>query len=499
MENQAIKNAGILMPISSLPGEYGIGDFGPNAYNFIDIIAACGFKIWQILPLNPLGFANSPYQPLSSFAGDESFISPELLITLKLVSLKDIAPYTCSNNGLVDFAQIKSNKAKILTLAFKNFTRVKNQQLQQQYQQFLQTHSWLDTYAVFTTFKKINANLPWNLWPATFKNWIKQPFDLSKYQQQLDFEKFVQFIFNQQWQSLKHYANAQSIQIMGDLPIYVGIDSQDVWINQHLFLLNKKDLPQFVAGVPPDYFAKNGQRWGNPLYNWQQLTNENFSFWIKRLASNMQNFDIIRLDHFRALDTFWQIPARNKTAVKGTWELAPGRQLLKEIYSQLPQINLVAEDLGYMRQEVYQLRDDFNLKGMKVFQFLFNPKRKNNELLNTKHAIVYSGTHDNDTLVGWFTQLDTLQQNKIFKYFKLEPKNNPIAALIDAIINLLLHAQATTVILPIQDILHLDSTSRINTPGTIGAPNWQWRLKDFNRIQAKVKSLSRQLKQAHRA
>ncbi|MCX8515344.1 MAG: 4-alpha-glucanotransferase [Burkholderiales bacterium] len=497
MENKTVKNAGILMPISSLPGAYGIGDFGPTAYNFVDIIAASGFKIWQILPLNPLGFANSPYQPLSSFAGDEIFISPELLINLKLIRLNDILPYTYSNSGSVDFKQVRENKDKILKLAFKNFATTKNVQLHRQYQDFIQQQQWLNSYAIFTTFKKINCQQPWNLWPNIYKNWLKQPFPLNKYQSLLDFEKFVQFIFYQQWQNLKQYANTKKIAIMGDLPIYVGLDSHDVWTNQSVFLLNTKGKPLFVAGVPPDYFAKSGQRWGNPLYNWQQLIQDDFSFWIERLARNMQKYDIIRLDHFRALDTFWQIPARNKTAIKGTWELAPGTLLLQQIYKQLPQINLVAEDLGYMRQEVYQLRDAFNLKGMKVFQFLFNPRTKNKELLNTNNAIVYSGTHDNDTLVGWFTHLDTPLQNKIISYFKVAPSTS-IGALVDAIIYFLLQAQANTVIIPIQDILHLDSSSRINTPGTIGAPNWQWRLRDFTSLQQKTVNLYHLLKQTQR-
>ncbi len=298
---------------------------------------------------------------------------------------------------------------------------------------------------------------------------------------QINYEKFVQFIFYWQWQELKSYANKHYIEIMGDIPIYLGLDSADVWANQDLFLLDEKCNPTYVAGVPPDFFSATGQRWGNPLYNWGTLEETGFKFWIDRLQGNAKLFDILRIDHFRAFDTYWTIPAHCKTAIDGKWVEAPGYALFDTIYKKFPDIKIIAEDLGDLRPEVYKLRDKYNLPGMKVFQFHFNLYKKNTEFENTRNMVIYTGTHDNTTLLAWYKTLSSKNKQQIKNYFNITAKgpNSISRDLKRAIISYTLKCNAKYVIFPIQDILGLGARARLNTPGTIGSPNWEWRLTDY--------------------
>ena len=334
------RKSGILMPISSLPSAHGIGDFGVKSYEFVDLIKEAGFSIWQILPLNPLGYGNSPYQPYSSKAMDDLYISLDFLNDEGLV-LK-AGEYNKDLNT-VEYEEVREYKQHFYKRAFKNFKK------DEEYFEFIK-NDWVYDYAVFLTLKKSNNLMCWNEWPKSMKDWIlDSKFDISKYEDSIEFELFIQYTLYKQWNNLKAYANSKGIEIMGDLPIYVGIDSDDVWANQDLFLLNKKGRPTFIAGVPPDYFCKTGQRWGNPLYDWEKLKETGFKFWIERLSHNSKLFDIIRIDHFRAFDTYWKIPASHETAEHGKWIEAPGYEFFDKVFEELPDINIVVEDLGNLR------------------------------------------------------------------------------------------------------------------------------------------------------
>ena len=472
-----MRKAGVLLPIASLPSAHGVGDFGLNAYKFIDILHEMDMKIWQVLPINSLGFGNSPYQSYSSFAGEELYISIEELINDGFLdSFEVFNPISSS----IDYPAVRANKQQYFIQAFNNFKAKKL--LEQEYSQFVNSTTWLYNYAVFITLKKNNQLKTWTDWPEQQKNWIKDhKFDLTPFVAQIEYELFLQFIFFRQWFKLKSYANQRNIQIMGDIPIYTGFDSLDVWENQDVFLLDSKQQPTFVAGVPPDYFSATGQRWGNPLYDWEFLKETNFEFWIRRLRENSKFFDIVRIDHFRAFDTYWKIPINCPTAVEGEWVEAPGYALFDAIYAKLPEINIVAEDLGDLREEVLKLRDHYNLKGMKIFQFKFDITQKAREVEETLNTILYTGTHDNNTLMGWYEALTSEEQQQINVYFSA---NND--TLKHQIISYIMKCEAEYVIIPVQDIIGINDSARINTPSTVGSPNWEWKLINFEPLYNEV-------------
>ena len=472
--------SGILMSISSLPSDYGIGDFGKEAYDFVDISCAMGFKIWQLLPLNPLGYGNSPYQPYSSFAGEELYISPYLLYQGGL--LKKL-PEKIKQSNHIDYTRVRRYKDDILRKAYNNF-KEKKLYKEQSYLEFL-NFDFVYDYAVFMTFKKVNDMQCWNNWNLEMRNWIKdKKADLSKYEDDINYEIFIQYIFYTQWMKLKKYANDKGLKIMGDIPIYVGLDSLDVWQNQKSFMLNKNGNPKFIAGVPPDFFSKKGQRWGNPIYDWDYIQKNNFDFWIKRLDYNSKLYDIIRIDHFRGFDTYWKINARNKTAMKGQWVEAPGHQLFSLIQKKFPHLEIVAEDLGDLRKEVEELRDDFNLKGMKILQFVFEPNENNNNFKDRKNMIIYTGTHDNQTIEGFYKSKDKVEQREIVDYFKKNHYDSKNIS--DCFVEMCLESIADYAILPVQDIIGLDDNYRMNTPGTLGDHNWTFKLTDFKALKDKT-------------
>lgn len=475
-----MRRAGALLPVSSLPAADGIGDFGPEAYKFIDILATMKLKIWQVLPLNPLGFGNSPYQAYSSVAGEELYISIDFLVRDGLLNQQQRISFH-HLAAQVNYQLVRQQKQSMLKLAFANFRQ--QPEWREAYQQFCANSPWLNQYAVFRTFKQINGQQPWTKWPAAFKSWIQLPeLDLIPYDEDIAYVKFLQFMFFRQWSELKVYANQHEIQIMGDMPIYSGLDSLDVWENQQLFVLDAEQSPTFVAGVPPDFFSSSGQRWGNPVYNWAKLAATGFKFWIERLRGNAQLFDIIRIDHFRGFDTYWRIPVSSLTAAQGEWVAAPGYALFDAIYRELPDIKLVVEDLGDLRAEVFELRDHYHLKGMQIFQFIFDPAGANTALENEIHTIIYTGTHDNSTLNGWYLALAGQRQRQIQEYFG----SGDLVSLRLKILNYLLNCAAEEVIFPIQDVLGLDDQARFNTPGQIGSPNWEWKLIDFTQLNAAI-------------
>jgi 4-alpha-glucanotransferase len=467
------RKAGILMSISSLPSIYGVGDLGPRAYQFVDEISKNHVCLWQILPFNRLGYGNSPYQPHSSIAGDELFISPDLLLEQGLLAKTDLksAPKTTAS---VEYDTTRAFKDTLLSKAFSKFK--KSKVLITELEEFRASNSWLKNYAIFMTFKKLNEMRLWLEWPLEHRNWIKdQIFDLSPYSDDILYQEFLQFIFFKQWHQLKSYANEHGVEIMGDIPFYVGIDSIDVWENQEYFLLDEAANPTFIAGVPPDYFSATGQRWGNPLYDWQKMKESNYRFWVERLRANITAFNVIRIDHFRAFDTYWKIPSSCETAMEGEWIEGPAYDFFNAIYAQLPNLNLVAEDLGEMRPEVFLLRDHYKFAGMKIVQFTFDPNENNNNFVDRENMIIYTGTHDNQTTLGWYTDQPKEVQESTDRYLAEKGFSGDFA---EKWSRFALSSIAKWCIIPSQDLLGLDDSARMNVPGTIGSPNWQWQMVD---------------------
>lgn len=484
------RKSGILMPIFSLPSKHYIGDFGTEAYKFIDIIKENNFKIWQILPLNPIGYGNSPYQPYSSYAGEELYVSINKLKDWGLISEIENVDF---NKNKVDYEKARIFKAKYFKEAFENM--LEKGFLKEEFNNFKEENKWVYNYSVFITLKKDNDLKCWNEWKEEDKNWISKKTDLSSLKDKIEYESFIQFLFYKQWFELKEYANKNGIEILGDIPIYVGIDSVDVWENKSNFLLDEKGYPTFVAGVPPDYFSKFGQRWGNPIYNWEYLQKNNFKFWIERLKWCQKIYNIIRIDHFRAFDTYWKIPASCETAVEGEWIEAPGYALFDEIFKQLPNIKIVAEDLGDLRPEVLELRDYYKLSGMKILQFEINPNENNNDFAEIENTILYTGTHDNQTLKG---ALDRYSEEDIQKFEKLFAKYEG-ENLVDKMIFRCFDSVCNLIIIPTQDILNIGDEGKLNTPSTIGSPNWEWKLTDFNLLNEKIKKYKNWIIKTNRA
>lgn len=469
-----MRKAGILMPVASLPSRYGIGDFGNEAYEFVDIIKEMGVCVWQILPLGPLGYGNSPYQAYSSYAGDELYISLEKLKEEGLIK-RTVKPFRALKKR-IDYEAVRAYKESCLREAFKNFKE------DEAYRKFC-SMEWVYPYAVFLTLKKANHLICWNEWPKEQQDWIKdRKYDLTDRQEEIAYEMFVQYLFFCQWMKLKAYANENGIEIMGDLPIYVGIDSLDVWANQDCFLLDDKSRPTFIAGVPPDYFSETGQRWGNPIYDWNAVEETGFNFWTERLSYSSRLYDILRIDHFRAFDTYWKIPAACETAKDGEWVEAPGYALFDTILEELPDIRIVVEDLGDLRPEVLELRDYYGFSGMKVVQFTFDDNETNNDFPDRENMIIYTGTHDNQTVYGWYLTQTEEKRMAIKKFMKRKGYRRDHIA--HQFIQYTLNSIAGLAVIPVQDMLCLDDDGRLNTPGTLGSPNWEWRMTDFEGLYA---------------
>ncbi len=481
-----MEKAGILWPLASLNGNHGIGDFGKASYDFIDISKKAGFDMWQILPLNPLGYGNSPYQPYSSYAGDEVYISLDMLYEDGLLDEK-VAPL--KQEDRIDYNFVRDFKGKYLKKAYEKF-KEKGLDKTEAYKEFLKFDFVYD-YAVFISFKKDNDLIAWNEWPKEQKSWIiDRKLDLSPYEEQIGYEIFVQYIFYVQWMKLKAYANKNGLKIIGDIPFYVGLDSLDVWQNQKYFEITEEGKPILIAGVPPDAFSDLGQRWGNPIYKWDELEKDDFKFWIDRLAYNAKLYDIVRLDHFRAFDTYWQIDAKNDTAVEGEWIYAPGFKLFDKITEELKDVEFIAEDLGTMMPGVYKLRDHYDLKGMVIIQENLRPWE--DHLVEAReNSVAYPGTHDNKTLFQWYGELSEEQKESIVKYFRgLGIDNGDLA--ID-FFDYSMGLPSEYVIVSLGDILGFGEEARINEPSTLNDKNWSFKLKDLSAFANKEEAIRKSI------
>ncbi len=475
------RRCGILLHISSLPGIYGIGQIGKDAFWFLDFLQNAGQSIWQFLPLGPTqkGLDHSPYMSSSSFAGNPLFVSPDGLYEhgfLKEHDIKDIPKFS---EYLVEFERVEPFLEVLLKKAFYNFISHRDRK---SFEEFCQKHSyWLEDYALFMAIKAVLSEKAWYDWPKELARREKEALNKAKkdLSEKIEFYKFIQWQFFIQWQELRERAKEKGIKLFGDIPIYVAPDSADVWANQECFELDENTLrPRFVAGVPPDYFSKTGQRWGNPIYRWKVNGNPNkqlYEWWKKRLSHMSLLMDILRIDHFRGFQAFWKIPASEKTAVKGKWVRGPGKAFFQEMQEATKYLEIVAEDLGTITRPVIKLREELAFAGMKVLIFAFSSDEKNLYLPhNFEHTnfIVYSGTHDNNTVVGWYLdpQVPEFAKERVRRY-----ANSDGTKIHWDFLRLAYSSVAHTAILPMQDVLGFGSDCRMNTPST-SKGNWRWRL-----------------------
>ncbi|HEX8136823.1 MAG TPA: 4-alpha-glucanotransferase [Pyrinomonadaceae bacterium] len=480
------RSSGILLHPTSLPGKFGIGDLGPEAYRFADFLVASQQTLWQVLPLGPTGYGDSPYACFSAFAGNTLMISPELLLRDGLLSETDLAEVPESDGEeRVDFQRAHALKQRLLEKAFARFRQTGDAGLRGSFQGFCQHYAeWLDDYALFRALKDVHGGVAWNEWEQAFVRREQQALARAREElrDSIEAQKFYQFLFFKQWFALKSYCNERSIKLIGDIPIFVAQDSSDVWTNPEQFKLDERGVPTVVAGVPPDYFSATGQLWGNPLYNWERMRADGFRWWIARVASTLQTVDILRIDHFRGFAACWEIPGGDKTAERGRWVEAPGRELFTAIREALGQLPIIAEDLGVITPDVEALRDDFGFPGMRILQFAFGGDPTDHDLPHNyhQHVVVYTGTHDNDTAVGWFeseagagSTRDAAQVERE-REFCLKYLRSDGRAIHWDFIRAVLASVADMAVVPLQDLLGLGNSARMNLPNsTVG--NWAWR------------------------
>ena len=467
--------SGILVHPTSFPSPYGIGDLGEGAYKFIDFLKEAGQSLWQCLPLGPTGYGDSPYQSFSSFAGQPLIISPDKLALMHLLTPKDLEDIPEWDEAAVDYGPAIIYKTALLKKAYGHFKASEDEAMHKAYSTFCRRNkSWLDNYALFMALKDANGGVAWLEWPDAHKYTdAKARRALSRsFADETGYYKFIQFIFFKQWNELKQYAHENGIRIIGDIPIFVSPDSADVWADQQLFQLNEKGYPLAVAGVPPDYFSATGQLWGNPLYDWEAHKASGYAWWIERIKNQLSLVDYLRIDHFRGFEAYWSVPYGRKTAQRGKWVKGPGADLFNAIQAALGNdLPIFAEDLGIITPEVEALRDAFHFPGMKVLQFAFDNVEENNFLpyMYPENCICYTGTHDNDTTVGWYMTASEASRDKVRRYMNCD--GGMVAR---DFIRTAMGSVARYAIFPLQDALGLDSDSRMNTPGT-AMGNWSWR------------------------
>ena len=471
------RSSGILLHPTSLPGPYGIGDLGAGAYGFVDWLEAHGQSIWQVLPLGPTSYGDSPYQTLSAFAGNPNLISLDRLVKVGLLRASDLVDTPPFPRDRVDYGWIIPFHNQKLALAFHRFRESSDSQLKREYEQFIsESRFWLEDFALFIALKRGHKLRPWIEWESGFRQRDEATLDAARetLAEQIAAERFRQWLFHRQWTALKTYANDKGIRLFGDLPIFVAHDSADVWAHQHEYFLDDAGNPIAVAGVPPDYFSPTGQRWGNPLYRWEVMKTAGYNWWIERIRALLRLVDTIRIDHFRGFEAYWEIPADEPTAINGAWVKGPGAPLFDAIESALGELPIIAEDLGVITPEVEKLRDDFGLPGMKVLHFAWsdsaNPFLPHNHSVN---CIVYTGTHDNNTTRGWWeNEVDERTRAFIKDYL-----GQDVYDIVWTLARLGMRSSGRVFIMPMQDVLGLGADARLNTPG-VAAGNWTWRITD---------------------
>ncbi len=473
------RRAGVLLHVSSLPSRHGLGDFGPEAYAFADFLARAGQSVWQMLPLSPVnaGAGNSPYSSYSAFAGNTLFISPDLLVRAGLLRGEDARRAPEFRAARVDYPHAAAWKTRLLEAAFDTaFPRLRGDCA---FQAFCHgERAWLDDYALFMALKREQNFAPWYAWPLALR--LRDEFALAEARVRLGYhilqERYFQYLFARQWQSLRRYCAELGISIMGDAPIYVSLDSCDVWANREIFVLDDLGLPVYAAGAPPDYFSETGQMWGNPVYDWAHLERTDFAWWIRRLEHERRRCDLVRLDHFRGFCAFWQVPACESTAENGVWIPGPGARLFEAVRRAIPDLHLVAEDLGVITPDVTALMERFGFPGMKVLQFAFSENMGENAYIPhhiAPNSVAFTGTHDNNTTRGWFAgELGHEGRERLRAYVGWKITEADAA---EVMIRLALGSVAGLAVVPMQDYLGLGEDGRMNTPGVAGG-NWGWRM-----------------------
>ena len=485
--------SGILLHITSLPSAYGIGDLGPAAYRFADFLTRTEQRLWQVLPLGPDGVGNSPYSATSTFAGNPLLISPEPLREYGLITDDDLDPLRDLPTDHVDFARVKPRKQALLDTAYERFAAGDSSVDVTAFEQFQANQSdWLDDYALYAALKDAHEGAPWMDWPAPLARHEADALENARAQHADTIRKhtFWQYLFHRQWTALQAYCHARDIRLFGDLPIYVAHDSADVWAHQELFQLDADGQPNAVAGVPPDYFSPEGQRWGNPLYRWDRMRENDYAWWTARMRHAFNRFDLVRLDHFRGFDAYWQIPADEETAVNGEWVDGPGASFFHTLEESLGELPVVAEDLGIITDSVDALREQFDFPGMAVLQFAFDEDPSNDFLPHNyeRDLVAYTGTHDNNTTMGWWED-DLPAGGRDFArgYLDLEDSS---AAVHTQCLRYLMASVADRVVTPLQDVLGLGAEARMNTPGDPDG-NWTWRVTPDQLTEEAEETLAR--------
>lgn len=485
--------SGVLLHISSLPSQFGIGDLGPSAYQFVDLLAEAYQTIWQILPLHPTSPAddNSPYMSTSAFAENPLLISPDKMVSDNFLSEQDIERPPVFPESFVDFENVLQYKNSLFNKAYKKFCLFRNSD--EEYEKFCRNNSsWLEEYALFAAISQKYGTSSWNKWPADlkFRDAEKLKTAREDLAEAVDREKFLQYIFSRQWEALHTYCTNRGIRIFGDIPLYVNYASADVWCNPQLFQLDRNLEPVAIAGVPPDYFSTKGQLWKNPLYSWEEHEKSGFSWWRERFHRVFSLVDFVRIDHFRGLSAYWSVPAGSLDATGGRWYSATGKQLLKTLKNQYPEFPIIAEDLGIITPDVKEMMDEFHIPGMRVLLFAFTTKGSDNPHQPhniPEQSVVYTGTHDNLPVKGWFETAATIEEKtRLFRYFGREFTSRYLP---HEYIRVAMMSCADWAILPLQDILELGADARMNTPGTDHG-NWTWKITQDQLLPEKFRDLA---------
>ncbi len=486
-----MRKSGILLHISSLPSPWGIGTLGAEAKKFIDFLAASGQSFWQVLPLSPTGYGDSPYQSYSSYAGNPYFIDLDLLSEWGLLEKHDFCGIDWGNDPeRVDFRLLFENRFKILRKAVERIDKAENSE----FNDFCSSQAhWLDDYALFMALKDSHNGASWDKWerPLRFREESALSAAAFELRSDIEFFKAIQYLFFRQWTNIKNYAAKKGISIIGDLPIYVAPDSVEIWANPGLFLLDGDLKPIEIAGCPPDCYASTGQLWGNPLYNWEEMKKDGYSWWLSRIRRQFELFDVLRIDHFRGFDEFYSIPYGSETAQYGVWKKGPGMELFMALKHELGEKAIIAEDLGFLNESVRKLLNDSGFPGMKVLQFAFESLTDSDYLPHNypHNCVAYTSTHDNNTTLGWLSSAPEAEKKRAFDYLRVRENEGPVKAAICAIWG----SVAELAIVTMQDLLQLGAEARMNTPGT-SCGNWQWRMKpqtDLSKPSAWLENISK--------